>query len=72
MNFTIDGDVVDGVKLHYTNIDPDVFGEAAENKMVQRNVLNAYKMNFEDLKASLGKEIEIVFNGKGKICEIKL
>jgi hypothetical protein len=72
MDFTIDGDKIDGVKLHYTCLDPDVFGSAAENKMVQRHVLNHYKIGFEDLKARLGTEVEIVFNGKGRICEIQL
>jgi hypothetical protein len=62
-----DGKRVDGVKLHYSGIDPSVFGRTCENQYVVRHVVDSFDVKVSDMNDLLGAEVNIDFNGKGKI-----
>jgi hypothetical protein len=68
VNFkTRDGDEIDGVKLHYNGIDTNVVGRTAESQFIRRHVFDTFGYKMKDMKDILGTEVNIDFNGKGKI-----
>ena len=73
MNFPAnDGKIVDGVKLHYNLVDPNVIGRGAFNQFVPRHVFDTFSLGSEHLEEILGTEVEIVFNNKGKIVGLNV
>jgi hypothetical protein len=63
---TADGEV-DGVKLHYSAVDPNVYGRTAENKFIPRHVFDTFGISLKKMQDLFGAEINLDFNGKGKI-----
>jgi hypothetical protein len=67
MQFQMNGEEIDGVKLHFLSVDPNVVGKAAANQFVKRHVFDSFGVNLAEMSEILGTEINIDFNNKGKI-----
>jgi len=69
---TREGEVIDGVKLHYLIPEENTYGFQAEKIYIARNVFKSFKVDIEELIHCIGCDIDIEFNNKRKVCGIDL
>jgi hypothetical protein len=69
MTFTAEntGELIDGVRLHYVAINPNVIGKEAVSKFVKRHVFNQFGISLHDLEKLCGKDMTFSFNHKGQL-----
>ena len=67
-----DKSVLDGSKLFYTYVSPDVKGEAADGKFITRETLELFGLTYENLVLCVGTEINIEYGPKNKIVGISV
>jgi len=72
MQFKRGEDEIDGVKLHFLSVDPNVQGKAAFNQFVRRHVFDTFGIAVADLIEMIGSEVRIDFNPKGKIVGLEV
>jgi len=71
MNFKLDnGEVIDGVRLHFVTVDPNVMGNFAGQKFVQRKALSNLGLSLKSFEELLNQEVNMFFNQKGRFCGI--
>lgn len=74
VNFTNkeSGEVIDGVKIHFTSVDENVRGHKAESKFIKRDVFDNFNIGFDKLVTCIEKTIDVEFGRRDKVVGIKL
>jgi hypothetical protein len=66
------GELIDGVKIHYSFPDNSTYGEQSGSAFFKRTVYDQIGVRLDDLVDQIGKIIKIDYNRYGKVANFEL